>query len=143
MLLIFPTLWAFAVTAGTEILSTQFGPPVMQFVEPALILIPSLLIIAFCISRLTNLGMSRWWFFANFVPFLNIWLGYRTFACPAGYAYYKKLDGVGIFLAIVYWLLFAISILIVALVVALLVGALGSPDHRQQLLEFLQKAGKH
>ncbi len=81
--------------------------------------------------------MSRWWYLANFVPLLNIWVGYRCFACPAGYAYHKKLDGAGIFLAIIYWLLVAIGVLVVAAGIALLFGAIGTPEMRQQIQDAL------
>ena len=83
--------------------------------------------------------MSRWWYLANFVPFLNLWVGYRSFACPAGYAYHKKLDGAGVFLAIVYWLMLAVSLLAIAAVIALLMGALGSPEFKEQLQEIHRK----
>ena len=66
------------------------------------------------------------------MPILNFWVGYRCFACPAGYAYHKKLDGVGIFLAIVYWLMIAVVLLAVAAVIAVLLGAVGSPELQQQ-----------
>jgi hypothetical protein len=77
--------------------------------------------------------MSRWWFLGNFVPLLNFWVGYRTFACPAGYAYHKKLDGAGIFLAIVYWLMILLVIVSIAVAVAILLGAIGDPELRQQI----------
>jgi uncharacterized membrane protein YhaH (DUF805 family) len=41
-------------------------------------------------NRLTNVGMSRWWYFANFVPILNLWVGYRLVVCSPGYAHQKK-----------------------------------------------------
>ncbi|MDB6079191.1 MAG: putative rane protein [Akkermansiaceae bacterium] len=55
------------------------------------------------VTRLKNVGMSGWWFFGTMVPILNIWVGYRCFACPADYAYAKKLDSTGVFLALLYW----------------------------------------
>ncbi|MEO1856381.1 MAG: DUF4339 domain-containing protein [Rubritalea sp.] len=47
------------------------------------------------LSRLKNLSMSRWNFLWSFVPFANIWLGFRLIACPPGYALHKKLDTPG------------------------------------------------
>jgi hypothetical protein len=47
--------------------------------------------------------MSRVWFFGLFAPFLNLWVWYRLFACPPGYAYHKKLDPLGWVLAVIHW----------------------------------------
>src|SRR6476660_8548814 len=52
------------------------------------------------LQRLANVGMSRWWYLGNLIPILNLWVIYRMSVCPAGYAFHKKLDGAGIFLAI-------------------------------------------
>jgi hypothetical protein len=90
--------------------------------------------------RLMNLGMSRWWFFANFVPILNLWIGYRCFACPAGYALHKKLDGAGVALAILYWLLMVLTVLVMVTVVALLLGTFGSLPELDPLRETLSEA---
>ena len=77
--------------------------------------------------------MSRWWFLGHFVPILHFWVGYRSFACPGGYAFHKKLGGAGIFLAIVYWILtIFITSLIVALI-ALFLGSIGSHEQQQQI----------
>lgn len=141
--LIFPFVWGFAIAAGVPFLTTQFGPEIMKFAMPGLSLLPLVVIIFIALKRLVNLGMSRWWFLGNFVPFLNLWVGYRCFACPGGYAFHKKLDGAGIFLAIVYWLLMAVAVLSIGLVVAMLLGALGTPETRQHLQDILQKAWGH
>ncbi|MES2922832.1 MAG: GYF domain-containing protein [Verrucomicrobiota bacterium] len=134
--LVFPFLWAFVIAAAAGILTTQFGPEIMTFAAPGLSLIPLMVIIYISLKRLVNLGMSRWWFLGNFVPFLNLWVGYRCFACPAGYAFHKKLDSAGIFLAIVYWLLLAVAVL----AVAALFGALGSPEVQRQIEEIIRTA---
>lgn len=139
-ILIFPAVWAFGFRAALPLLSTQFGPEIMKIVDPGANLVPFLVGLYFSLRRLVNLGMSRWWYLANLVPFLNFWLGFRLFACPAGYAYHKKLDGVGIFLAIVYWLLVAIVIAVLAAIIAVILGHLGSPDLRQQFEEILRQA---
>ncbi|MFT4176308.1 MAG: GYF domain-containing protein [Luteolibacter sp.] len=98
------------------------------------------LCLAYTLQRLTNLDMSRWWFFAGFVPILNLWLGYRCFACPAGYAAHKKMDGAGIFLAIVYWLFIAASVLLLVTSAVLAAGLIDSPEIQQQLREILSQA---
>jgi uncharacterized membrane protein YhaH (DUF805 family) len=138
MTLIFPGLWGYGLGAGTDFLTAQLGPEVANVAIPALYLLPLLLVVAFSISRLANLGMSRWWFLGNLIPLLNVWLWYRCFACPAGYAYHKKLDGIGIFLALIYWLSVLIVILAMAGLVALLFGAIGSPENQDQIREVLR-----
>jgi uncharacterized membrane protein YhaH (DUF805 family) len=105
----------------------------MGNILPAAPLVPLAVLVYFSLKRLVNLGMSRWWCLAVFAPILNLWVGYRCFACPAGYAYHKKLDGPGIALAILYWLITVAAVLIVAAMVALLVGVINSPSLHEQL----------
>ena len=62
------------------------------------------------LGRFKNLAMSRWWFLSLFIPILQIWTNYRLFACPPGYGVHKRLDGIGWFLATIYWLLVMASI---------------------------------
>ena len=138
--LIFPLLWAYAIRAGAPFLTTQFGPEIMMFALPGLSLVPLLVIIFISLKRLVNLGMSRWWFLGNIVPILNLWIGYRCFACPAGYAFHKKLDGAGIFLAIIYWLLLLIAVVATILIIAALAGSWGSPEIQQQIREAVRAA---
>jgi uncharacterized membrane protein YhaH (DUF805 family) len=137
--LIFPFLWAVGFAFAVPALTNQFGQEIMNVVVPASNIVPLLIGLYFGLMRLVNLGMSKWWYLANFVPILNFWIGYRCFACPAGYAYHKKLDGIGIFLAIIYWLMIVVALLVVAAVIAMLFGALG-PEFKQQFDEILQKA---
>jgi hypothetical protein len=62
------------------------------------------------LARLKNLGMNRWWALGPFVPLLNLWIGFRLFACPAGYATSRKQDGAGVALAVSYWLVVALVV---------------------------------
>jgi ABC-type dipeptide/oligopeptide/nickel transport system permease subunit len=48
---------------------------------------------------------------------------------------------VGIFLAIIYWLMIVVALLVIAAVIAMLFGALG-PEFKQQFDEILQQATK-
>ncbi len=132
-LFIFPMVWAFGIAAAIPFFTSQFGPEIMKFAQPGLQIVPIFVSLYFALQRLVNVGMSRWWYLGQLVPFLNIWVGYRLFACPGGYAYHKKLDGAGIFLAIIYWLLVAIVVLAIAALIALLAGAIGTPELRQQI----------
>jgi len=98
------------IAAGLVILLPEvpglLEPEAMKWVNLA-VLGGTLLYVAFLVAvslrRFTNLGMSRWWFLGNFVPVLSLWVAYRSLCCPPGYAYHGKLDGAGVFLAIVYW----------------------------------------
>ena len=137
--LLFPFGWKFAFALSAGFLTLQLGPQLMGVVGIGAACVPLLVAIYYGLQRLANLGMSRWWYLANFLPILNLWVGYRCFACPAGYAYHKKLDGAGIFLAIVYWLLVALGILALAALVALFLGALGTPELQEQLREAVRK----
>ena len=138
--LIFPFVWAFGFAAAAPFLGGRFGPEIMGFAAIGMNFIPFIVGLYFGLQRLVNLGMSRWWYLGNFVPILNFWVGYRCFACPAGYAYHKKLDGAGVFLAIVYWLLIAIVLLAVAAVIALMLGVVGTPEIQEQVREAIRAA---
>lgn len=139
MSLIFPVLWMGAVSFATPFLARQFGQESLAMGIPFLMSIAALVIVYFGIRRFQNLGMSGFWIFGNLVPILNIWLGYRLFACPAGYAFHKKLDGIGIFLAIVYWLMLAIALVSTILMMALMFGAIGTPETQKQFMDALRE----
>ncbi|WP_193212525.1 GYF domain-containing protein [Luteolibacter marinus] len=82
-----------------------------------------LMVLVTLVKRFHNLGMTGWWFLGFAIPILNLWLGYRCLACPAGYADVKRLDGIGKFVAFLYWG----SILAgIGLAVAAMVGAFGA-----------------
>lgn len=135
--LLFPGVWSFCLPAGLEWLKQPFGEKITGVIGIGAAFLPLVVVLYYGLMRLVNLGMSRWWYLANFVPFLNVWLGYRCFACPGGYAYHKKLDGVGVFLAILYWLLIAIGLLVMAALVALTLGSLGNSELIQQCRDAL------
>lgn len=98
-------------------------------------------IVFFALQRLVNLGMSRWWFLGNFVPVLNLWVAYRSICCPAGYEYHRKLDGIGVVLAVLYWSGIALMIASMALAFMAVLGMAGGllgddwPARMQELLE--------
>ena len=92
------------------------------------------------LQRLANVGMSRWWYLGSAVPLLNLWVAYRMAVCPAGYAFHKKLDGAGVFLAILYWLGVIAMILLVIGIVLVLSGTIGDPQLKQEFLEEIRKA---
>jgi hypothetical protein len=102
-LLVFPFIWHFGLLWLHPYLVKEFGPITMARFLPFAALAPVAVGVHFALKRLVNLGMSRWWSLAIFAPVLNLWLLYRGFACPPGYARHKRLDGAGIALAIPYW----------------------------------------
>lgn len=136
---IFPLLWYIVLGMSAALIEKQFGGELMKVITLIATFVPMVVLVYFAIQRFANLGMSRWWFLAHLVPILNIWTSYRCFACPAGYAYHKKLDGIGVFLAIVYWLSLVLLVLSIAAIVAVLVGAAGSPEYREQIQELIRK----
>jgi len=142
MVIVFPLLWGGVIALGGSLMQQKPGGDAMSLIATGAALVPALVVIYFGLSRLVNLGMSRWWFLGNIVPFLNFWVGYRCFACPAGYAVHKKMDGVGIFLAIIYWLLIALVILSVAALIAVIFGAIDNPELKQQILDALKLANQ-
>ena len=133
-----PVLWNIATIFGATLTTRLVDPNIASLIIMAGSIVMLIIVIYFSLMRLVNLGMSRWWFLGSFVPLLNLWVGYRCFACPAGYAVHKKLDGAGIFLAIIYWLMIALVLLVIAAAIAMLAGALGSPEMREQLEEIMR-----
>lgn len=98
--------------------------------------VPMLVTILVTVKRFQNLAMSGWWFFGLMVPLMNLWLSYRLFACPPGYAYTKKLDGIGVFLALLFW-----GVLIASLVVPILFAAqMTELINSEQFQEYLRQA---
>lgn len=137
-ILILPFAMSFVVGLATPMLKVEFGLKIAAWIVTGAAFLPFLIGIYISFQRLVNLGMSRWWYLGNFVPFLNVWVGYRCFACPGGYAFHRKLDGAGIFLAIIYWLLTIVVIIVAAAVIAVMFGAIGTPEMRQQIQDGLR-----
>lgn len=140
MTIVFPVLWNLGFGVGAGFLGRQLGQEIMGIIAIGAALVPVVIGVWYGLERLANVGMSRWWYLGHFVPILNFWVGYRSIACPAGYAYHKKLDGAGWALAILYWLMVVLALVAVAVVIALLVGAVNHPELRQRIGELLQTA---
>lgn len=126
-------LFGMAKKSYSGLLSPQIWDQIQQY-GPLVLL---LLIIFVSIQRFANLGMSRWWYLANFVPILNLWTNYRSFACPEGYALHKKMDPPGVLLAILYWLFVIGAICAGIFFAAVMGGALGSPEIQKQIKDLL------
>ncbi len=138
-LFILPALLVFLFNAAKTSFPTVLTPEIITQVEKFGPIVLLLLTIYIGIQRFANLGMSPWWFLGSFVPLLNIWTGYRCFACPEGYAVHKRMDGAGIFLAILYWAALIFVVAAVAVIVAVLAGAAGSPEFQQQFKDALEQ----
>jgi len=111
----------------------QYAP----YLGLVVMILPVLVAILVTVKRFQNLAMSGWWLLGLMVPFLNYWLQYRLFACPPGYAFTKKLDGIGKFLAVLYWLLVIASF---AVPVLFLTGALAQFASSEDLKAWLEQA---
>lgn len=139
MTILFPLVWQFGISLGVPLLVSPDAAGMAFVALIGMLLVPFVVCIYFGLQRLANVGMSRWWYLGNLVPILNLWIGYRMLACPAGYAYHKKLDGPGTALAIVYWLLVGLVLLsFVAMTVAMF-GLVSSPELQQQIERALQE----
>jgi hypothetical protein len=131
--LVFPVAWKIILVAISPYLTRQFGIILMERILPLAALAPLAVVVHFGLQRLLNLGMSRWWLLAACVPALNLWLGYRCFACPPGFACHKKLDGPGIAMAALYWIAMAAVIWMLIFKPAKLADLVGSPLLQKQL----------
>jgi hypothetical protein len=137
---IFPVLWAMGFAAAEGFLEKQLGAELTGYAKAGMPLVPLIVSVIYGVKRLMNVGMSGWWFLGNFIPLLNLWVGFRSFACPAGYAFHKKLDGVGIFLAIVYWLIAIAALAIVAVGIAAFFSVAGNPELQAKIQELVRES---
>ncbi len=138
MVFVFPILWQLGFGFGAQFLSQQLGKEIMTILTLVAGLVPLLVSIYYGLARLANVGMSRWWYLGNLVPILNFWVGYRIFACPAGYAYHKKMDAAGWVLAILYWLSVLAVLAILGVILAIFLGAVDNPELRERISEQLR-----
>ncbi len=137
MLFIFPLLLGAGYFFAQDYVAAIVGPINVQYVPYVLTGIIVLLALAGSVSRFTNLGMSGAWIFGYLIPLLNVWLGYRAFACPPGYAYNKKMDGIGILLALIYWFLVIAYIAGAIALAAVMAGSLGTKEQREELFKMM------
>ena len=139
---ILPLLLFGAIGVAFMFLKEQLGENAIALAGGGVMLVYGIFVLVVTVNRFTNLAMTRWWFLSLFVPFLSIWTYYRLFACPAGYAEHKKLDGVGWLLGIIYWLFVLIGIGIIAATIYAVSQA--PPDQEtlknpEEMLNFLKK----
>lgn len=130
---VFPFAWQFALAAAGPVLTQRFDPLMMGKILSAAAFVPLVVLVCLGLGRLANLGMSRWWSLAVFAPLLNLWLGYRCFACPPGYGQHKKMDGAGIAMAILYGIALLTALSLLAAAIAPGMGMSGSGNLRETL----------
>lgn len=140
--LLFPVLWSALMIALFQFAGGNLSPGFQKLALLIGLIVPAWVIVDVHLSRLTNLGMSKLWFFGFLVPLLNLWLGYRVLACPAGYAKHKKLDSPGWLLAIVYWFVVISSILSLLLVPAMVLSAWNDPKLQEQVAAWREQIEK-
>jgi hypothetical protein len=131
--LAFLFLWRFSLHVASPFLVQHFGNiHIAEIWQTAAFVLMALL--AYCgLQRLVNLGMCKWWFLVIFVPILNLWLAYRCFACPPGYACNQKIDYVGIIIAILFWLITSAGVLILISAIVLHSGIIHDTEFAQHL----------
>ncbi len=95
-LLLFPPVWSEILRWAEPTLAATVDGELMLKVLPWLAMLPIGVLIFLVLTRLVNLGMSRWWGLGMVVPFVNLWLAFRCLCCPPGYAYHRKLDPAGL-----------------------------------------------
>lgn len=100
---ILPFLWGAGLGFGMKFLEGKVNPGILAISGLVLSLAPLYFFFTSTLKRFQNLSMRRVWFFGLLVPLLNLWVWFRIFACPPGYAYHKKLDALGWLLAVIHW----------------------------------------
>jgi hypothetical protein len=138
MSILLPIVFGLGITFGLPFFAAIMPLETLPPLAIGLWLLMSAMMIYYLLERFANLGMSRWWFFGGFIPFLNLWLSYRCIVCPAGYAYHRKLDGPGIVLAILFWGICLLSLLLLVLSILLFVGMIGSPEFQEAFKQHLE-----
>ncbi|BDS08107.1 hypothetical protein NT6N_31470 [Oceaniferula spumae] len=74
------------------------GAPFLIFV---VILVALIMVIRLSCLRLKNLGMNGWWVLLIFVPIVNSFFNIMLLSCPQGYSDTRKMDTVGIIVAVI------------------------------------------
>lgn len=133
-----PFLIVFSLWRVLPFFTAKFGEDATRWLAMGTMVLPISFMVHHAVQRLVNLGMSRWWIIGYLVPPVSIWVRYRCFACPQEYLHHKRMDGTGIFLAIIYWFFTLLTLLVISLTAALAMGAIGSPETQQQFQHALR-----
>lgn len=133
--LLLPALAAGVVAFMIRVVGPSVGEKVAGYL-PVLFLLAPILAIMIMVKRFNNMGMSGVWWLGTLVPILNLWLGYRLFACPPGYLVTRKLDKLGVVLAVLYW---GVNLAWVGLFVAAMTGAFGEVFDSDEMKEQMEQ----
>ena len=142
ILFIFPVILGMGLGASKVAFGSRIEPAMLENISSGLLFVCFIISIMVTLKRYQNLAMSRWWFIASIVPFLYPWLQYRLFACPPGYAFHKKLDGLGWVLAFIYWLLFLLVVAAIGFVVFVFTQSGPDDSYRVMIEGFVDKLGE-
>ena len=134
-----PFIFVAALAAIVATLQSSVSPGTLSAITSGAMLLGLLIAIIVKLMRLTNLSMSRWCFLLSFIPVINIWLEYRCFACPPGYADTKDLDTAGIVLAIIFWLFILITTICFGAMGLLAYGLMNDPEAQRQIFDALEQ----
>ena len=133
-----PFLISFVTGLAMPFLTLRFGEETTGRIALGMLILPIPFMIYYAFLRLVNLEMSRWWMIGYLIPPLNLWVGYRCVACPAGYVSHRKMDSIGILLAVIYWLVALLALLAIVAGVAVMTGVMGSSELQQQFQDVLR-----
>ncbi len=136
---VFPFIWIIGTAYLAKFLEGKVDGKLLGYGIIVSWFVPVVIWFAVFLGRFKNLGMTRAWFLGLIVPILNVWLGYRLFACPEGYSDHKKLDGIGWVLAFLYW-----TPVILAIGMGIFAGVVlsnSAPDdpYRETIENFMRK----
>ena len=130
---ILPLILVIGLSQVMPMMISAVGSEFGGYVPYVFFLIP-LLVLIITVKRFQNLSMSGWWWLGLGVPILQIWLYYRLFACPPGYAFTKKLDLAGKILATIYWLSLVGSV-VLGVMFGALIAQRAQDEEFQELLQ--------
>lgn len=99
-LLLFPVLWSQLLGWSKPALFATFGGAWVSKLLPFATIVPVAVLFYLVLMRLVNVGMSRWWALVLAIPVLNLWVGFRCLVCPSGFAHHRRLDRLGMAIAL-------------------------------------------
>lgn len=138
-MLVLPTLVAVGLALALQQFQESIPANLLPFAPLLFVLVP-LVALVITVKRFQNLAMSGWWWLGLLVPILNLWLNYRLFAAPPGYAFTRKLDGIGKFLAVIYWLALIASVVVPVLFLPAAIDQMKESGEWDQLIRQLEEA---
>lgn len=138
---LFPFLWSFGIILLAGKMQGKIEADLLAKVTNLAAFLPVVILCLIMIPRrFQNLGMSMAWCFGLIVPLLQMWLGYRLFACPEGYAVHKKLDRSGWLLAFLYWVPVVLLLAFIIFAASTLTQPTEGDPFRETIGNYLRRA---